>query len=115
MKVLVTGASGYLGQHLLGTLLEDASLSVYAAYGSLETFPEDFPKASCISVDLQAADKVVLNKVDLLACDDDAQALRQHVQRAAPWAEVLTATHAEHVPHACIHMCMTSDPRLRGA
>lgn len=58
MKVLVTGASGYLGQHLLGTLLEDASLSVYAAYGSLETFPADFAKATCMSVDLQAADKV---------------------------------------------------------
>ena len=56
MKVLVTGASGYLGQHLLTALSADASLTLFAAYGALPTFAEDFGgKAECSTLDLQDA------------------------------------------------------------
>jgi dTDP-4-dehydrorhamnose reductase len=56
LRVLVTGASGYLGQHLLHSMLLEPqssntsinssssnlpNLDVTAAYGSLETFPQD--------------------------------------------------------------------------
>ena len=53
-KVLITGASGYLGQHLLTSLASDSSLKLHAAYGQLPSFVEDFgAKAECCSLDLQ--------------------------------------------------------------
>ena len=53
-KVLITGASGYLGQHLLTSLASDSSLQLHAAYGQLPSFVEDFgAKAECSSLDLQ--------------------------------------------------------------
>ena len=41
LKLLVTGASGYLGQHLLKALLEEENYDLTAAYGSLESFQKD--------------------------------------------------------------------------
>ena len=41
MKVLLTGASGYLGQHLIDHLLA-AGHSVCAAYGGLESFEAEY-------------------------------------------------------------------------
>jgi dTDP-4-dehydrorhamnose reductase len=41
VKLLVTGASGYLGQHLLSSLVKDTSYDLTVAYGSLESFPHD--------------------------------------------------------------------------
>ena len=53
-KVLITGASGYLGQHLLTALAADASLKLHAAYGQLSSFVQDFSsKAECSSLDLK--------------------------------------------------------------
>merc|ERR1740139_755973 len=53
-KVLITGASGYLGQQLLTSLALDSSLKLHAAYGQLPSFVEDFgAKAECSSLDLQ--------------------------------------------------------------
>jgi dTDP-4-dehydrorhamnose reductase len=53
-KVLITGASGYLGQQLLTSLASDSSLKLHAAYGQLPSFVEDFgAKAECSSLDLQ--------------------------------------------------------------
>ena len=53
-KVLITGASGYLGQHLLTSLASDSSLKLHAAYGQLPRFVEDFgAMAECSSLDLQ--------------------------------------------------------------
>ena len=53
-KVLITGASGYLGQHLLTSLASDSSLKLHAAYGQLPSFVEDFgAMAECSSLDLQ--------------------------------------------------------------
>lgn len=60
--ILITGASGYLGQHLLANLAENAAYVLVAAYGSLDTFVEDFGgRATCRSVDLaNAADVAAL-------------------------------------------------------
>jgi len=42
MRILITGSSGYLGQHLLHYLTQSGSSNtIYAAYGSLSTFPSD--------------------------------------------------------------------------
>ena len=44
MKVLVTGASGFLGQHLCAALCDE--FEVTGTFGSSATFAEDFPKVA---------------------------------------------------------------------
>jgi len=58
-RVLLTGASGYLGQHLLRRLLDAGRYEVHAAYGSLETFASDFPECICTQqLDLSSPEAV---------------------------------------------------------
>ncbi len=53
MRILVTGTSGYVGQHLLDALARTGGHTVTAAYGSLETFEDDFGgTCACRSCDL---------------------------------------------------------------
>jgi dTDP-4-dehydrorhamnose reductase len=60
-RVLITGASGYLGQHLIDFLYAtNASADLFAAYGGLDTFESEFSSkvAQCIRVDLCSEDSV---------------------------------------------------------
>ena len=60
-RVLITGASGYLGQHLTAVLHEaEPLLSVHVAYGGLETYESDVigTVASATKLDLADAAQV---------------------------------------------------------
>jgi dTDP-4-dehydrorhamnose reductase len=60
-RVLITGASGYLGQHLIDFLnATNPSTDIIAAYGSLETFESDFGSKvhKCIRVDLSSENSI---------------------------------------------------------
>ena len=51
--VLITGCSGYLGQHLLSHLAQDVSHTLVAVAGSLPTFADDFGSLATVkAVDL---------------------------------------------------------------
>lgn len=57
--VLVTGSSGYVGQHLVKALSKDPEIKLHAAYGSLQTFETDVGDlATCHSVDMTNEDTV---------------------------------------------------------
>ena len=63
MKVLVTGASGFLGQHLCAALCDE--FEVTGTFGSSATFAEDFPKVAARPLDLRdaAATKALVSAV----------------------------------------------------
>jgi len=45
MRILLTGASGYLGQHVLYSLSNDPRNHITASFGDLESFPADWKNA----------------------------------------------------------------------
>ena len=54
--VLITGASGYLGQHLLLTLSKNPLLRLHGTSHGLETFESDFGSfCTCHNVDISNA------------------------------------------------------------
>lgn len=58
MKVLLTGASGYLGQHLIDELVR-AGHTLCAAYGGLESFEAEYGgRCRVVKLDLAAAEQV---------------------------------------------------------
>lgn len=73
MKVLLTGASGFLGQHFLHSLIQkiedNDDVSICAIYGSMEGFEEevisrkDTPRTDCLS-------SVLIQKLDLTSAAD---------------------------------------------
>ena len=95
-NILLTGASGFLGQHVLHelltrpNLLEDGPWHVYALYGSKQGFPEAVKQ-----VTKTAACTVTIESLDLT---DDA---------------AVKAWLAKHPPmHVCIHSAAISSPRV---
>lgn len=65
MKVLLTGVSGYLGQHFLKQLLQQPEpIAVYAIYRSLEGFEESVLSHPLIT-SKDASLEITLHKVDL--------------------------------------------------
>ena len=61
MKVLVTGASGFLGQHLCAALCDE--FEVAGTFGSSDTFAEDFPKVAAGAICAAAATKALVGAV----------------------------------------------------
>jgi len=63
-KILVTGSSGYLGQHLLKSLVQHDNCDITAAYGSLASFASDTTPqiaGSRSSTTLKLVDKITLD------------------------------------------------------
>jgi dTDP-4-dehydrorhamnose reductase len=68
MKVLLTGASGYLGQHFLhGLLQQPEQLDVYATYRSLEGFDDSVLSHPLIQ---DSRSNVIVHKLDLTDQND---------------------------------------------
>ena len=77
-NILITGASGYLGQHLISSLCTstDSNYKITAAYGHLETFVEDVNGSSLL---LSSASSVTLVKdLDLTSKDAVASVAEAH-------------------------------------
>jgi len=74
LRLLLTGASGYVGQHLLHALLTDTChewtagvrLQITATYGSLSTFADDCNKfiSSSSAVEIELLNQTVFNIAD---------------------------------------------------
>ena len=75
-NILITGASGYLGQHLISSLCtSDCKYKICAAYGNLETFADDVNGSSLL---LSSASSVTLVKLDLTSKDAVLSVAKAH-------------------------------------
>lgn len=99
MKILVTGSSGYLGQHFLEALIKRAksdyqshgnNVIIYAIYGSMEGF-----KDNVISSIDDNINNVYLDKVDL----KDKNSIQCYIQSNGPF-------------DICFHLAAISSPKL---
>lgn len=57
MRILITGASGYLGQHLLAALSPTNHIIV-GTYNGLKSFTDDFPRVDCRQLDVADGEAV---------------------------------------------------------
>jgi dTDP-4-dehydrorhamnose reductase len=83
MKILITGASGYLGQHLLSAFIKRTtttskdSVEIHATYGSMEGFED----AVISSIGNKQSISLKIDKVDL----QDKEKIHSYVQSNGPF------------------------------
>lgn len=77
-NILITGASGYLGQHLISALCScaDSNYKICAAYGTLSTFEEDVGTSSLLSSSDSSV--TLLKELDLTSKDAISNAAKSH-------------------------------------
>lgn len=77
-NILITGASGYLGQHLISNLCScaDSNYKICAAYGTLSTFEEDVVSSSQISSSDSSV--TLLKNLDLTSKEAISNAAKSH-------------------------------------
>ena len=77
-NILITGASGYLGQHLISALCScsDSKYKICAAYGTLSTFEEDVVSSSQISSSDSSV--TLLKNLDLTSKEAISSTIQSH-------------------------------------
>ena len=78
MNILITGASGYLGQHLISALClcADSKYKICAAYGTLSTFEDDVVSSSQISSSHSSL--TLLPNLDLTSRETISNTIKSH-------------------------------------
>ncbi len=96
MKILITGSSGYLGQHFLDALIKRVksdypSHQIYAIYGSMERFKDNVIS----SIGDENDNNIHLDKVDIKNKDS----IQSYIQLNGPF-------------DICFHLAAISSPKL---
>ena len=97
MKVLITGSSGYLGQHFLHTLIkristdQNCDLTIYATYGSMEGF-KDNVISSLLSLSLS---RIYVDQLDL----KNSKSIQSYFESNGPF-------------DICFHLAAMSSPKV---
>jgi len=100
-RILITGSSGYLGQHLLHSLLSSNSSSsnnheIYALFNSSSTFEQDVSNKHAQEKSVPSHNvKFTLLKLDLT---NDEETVKTTIQNLKP--------------HVCIHLAAISSPAI---
>ena len=76
--ILITGASGYLGQHLISSLCScaDSNYKICAAYGTLSTFEDDVKASGLVSS--SGSSVTLLKNLDLTSKSAVSNAIQSH-------------------------------------
>jgi dTDP-4-dehydrorhamnose reductase len=99
MKILLTGASGYLGQHFLNALIKRTttnsnSYEIFATYGSMEGFKESVMTSTDVVENKDSIPIINVDKVDFT----DKDAIHDYIESKGPF-------------DVCFHIAAMSSPK----